>query len=390
MSVHEERFAFGKNWSDYVAKYFSEERLRIAQGHLLEFLKLDHLRGYSFLDIGCGSGLHSLAAWRAGASRVFSFDYDHQSVTTSKRLWEMTGRPENWRIEHGSVLDEAYVSSLEQADIVYSWGVLHHTGDMWKALALASRPLKPNGVFYVALYSKEIYSNPSWEYWLELKRTYNRAGTLRKRLMEWQYAWRATIKSDVLAMRNPWRTISDYQRSRGMSYWTDIRDWLGGWPMEFAGNMETTTYCRDSLLLELINVSAGEGNTEYLFRRAGTRNYWDNFLADKPLVPLRGPFTHVDGYAWKASLHLPPDLGDDIGHQKRSNLMVYENDIPLGFAHQPLSEISARGCGRYLHLGNELIFSATDSVGPNENGRRYTYRVGSLYSEAHVEAHRLQ
>src|SRR5438309_4149357 len=71
MSASEERFTFGKNWSDYVAKYYSPERLRTAQGHLLEFLKLDNLNGRSFLDIGCGSGLHSLAAWRSGSSSVF-------------------------------------------------------------------------------------------------------------------------------------------------------------------------------------------------------------------------------------------------------------------------------------------------------------------------------
>lgn len=390
MSVREERFTFGKNWSDYVAKYYSDERLRTAQGHLLEFLKLDNLHGRSFLDIGCGSGLHSLAAWRAGASRVFSFDYDAESVATTKRLWEMTGRPDNWRIEQGSVLDESYVRSLEPADIVYSWGVLHHTGDMWNAVRLAALPMKREGVFYIALYSKEIYVDPPWQQWLDIKRAYNRASALGKRLMEWDYAWRATIKGDLLSLRNPWRTIAQYQRERGMSYWTDIRDWLGGWPMEFAGNMEAASYCNGKLGLELIGLRAGEGNTEFLFRRAGARNYWDDFIAEKPLISLHAPFTYIAGQAWKARLELPPELGDDATHRKRSVLMLYEDELPLGFAHQPLSEISTHGRGRYLHVGSELVFSASDNTDPNANSRRYAYRIGALYSEARVEAHRLQ
>ena len=386
MSAREERFTFGKNWSDYVAKYYSDERLRTAQGHLLEFLKLDDLRGRSFLDIGCGSGVHSLAAWRAGASSVFSFDYDQESVATTTRLWEMMGRPENWRIEHGSVLDEPYMQSLEPADVVYSWGVLHHTGNMWQAVRLASIPLKSDGVFYIALYSKEIYVNPPWEQWLQVKRAYNRAGGLKKRLMEWDYAWRATIKGDLLALRNPWRTIAAYQQERGMSYWTDIRDWLGGWPMEFAGNMETTRFCTEKLGLELINLRAGEGNTEYLFRRAGARNYWDHFIADKELVNLSTPFAHIEGRAWKASLSIPPQLGDDAAHPRRSSLMLYEDGFPLGFAHQALSEVSTHGNGRYLHSGSDLIFSASDCTNPNENGRRYAYRLNALYSENRVAA----
>src|SRR5581483_9167978 len=199
--------------------------------------------------------------------------------------------------------------SLEPADIVYSWGVLHHTGDMWNAVRLAALPVKRDGVFYIALYSKEIYVNPPWQQWLEMKRAYNRASRLGKRLMEWDYAWRATIKGDLLSLRNPWRTIADYQRERGMSYWTDIRDWLGGCPMEFAGNMETARFCCQNLGLELINLRAGEGNTEYLFRQAGARNYWDSFIADKALVDLRPPFTHVGGYAWKAAIDVEPGLG---------------------------------------------------------------------------------
>lgn len=385
MTAADERFEFGRNWADFVSKYYTEDRLRIAQGHLLEFLKLKDLSGQSFLDIGCGSGVHSLAAWRAGASEVFSFDYDPHSVDTTTQLWEQVGRPANWRVERGSVLDENYMRSLTPADIVYSWGVLHHTGAMWKAVELASFPLKDQGVFYIALYSKDIYVDPPWQEWLVRKQAYNRAGALGKRWMEWRHAWQATIKHDLRARRNPWRTIKDYQRERGMSYWTDIRDWLGGWPMEFAGNMEVAEFCQKQLGFELLNVRAGEGNTEFLFHRQGHNTYWSTFIQDKPLHDLRGPFEPAGGHAWKATLDLSADLGDTPSAPRRSSLMLYEDDIPVGFAHQSHSEVSLRGSGRYTHQGANLIFSATDCSDPNKNGRRYTFRLGVLYEPEKVK-----
>ena len=63
----EKRFAFGSNWHRFIERDFSEARAQAAQLHLLDFLKMTSLQGRRFLDVGCGSGLHSLAALRAGA-----------------------------------------------------------------------------------------------------------------------------------------------------------------------------------------------------------------------------------------------------------------------------------------------------------------------------------
>ena len=114
------RFGFGANWADYIDKNFSEERVDISRRHLLGFLKLNDLKGKTFLDIGCGSGLHSLAAWRSGAEQVVSFDYDQNSVATTKKLQELSGSPKNWIVLQGSVLDELFIDSLPKSDIVYS------------------------------------------------------------------------------------------------------------------------------------------------------------------------------------------------------------------------------------------------------------------------------
>src|SRR5215213_8744027 len=129
----ETRFSFGKNWSDYVNESLDEERIAIAVVALQELLNLDNLRGQTFLDIGSGSGLHSLAAYRLGADEVISFDYDPDSVRTTEQLRAEAGSPTNWQVLQGSILDEAVVEKYH-ASIVYSWGVLHHTGAMWQAI----------------------------------------------------------------------------------------------------------------------------------------------------------------------------------------------------------------------------------------------------------------
>ena len=128
MEAAEKRFEFGKNWKNYIERSFSQEKVEVSKKHILNFLERSHLEGLRFLDIGCGSGLHSLGALQLGAAEVMSFDYDNKSVEAASMLYKYAGEPKNWKIMQGSVLDEQFMVSLPKADIVYSWGVLHHTG----------------------------------------------------------------------------------------------------------------------------------------------------------------------------------------------------------------------------------------------------------------------
>lgn len=371
MTAEELRFGFGHNWSNFVDAHLTEERIAEAQRHLLRFLNLPDLRGRTFLDIGCGSGLHSLAALRAGADRIESFDYDPHSVATSTRLREFAGGPAHWTVRQGSVLDAAFMATLAPADIVYSWGVLHHTGAMWQAIRNATIPLRPDGVFYIALYTTDVHLDPTPQYWLDVKRRYNMAPLWRKRFMELRYAWDTTILPDLRNRRNPLDTIGHYAKSRGMAYWTDVRDWLGGYPMEFAGIAETKRFAADDLELELLNISAGEANTEYLFRHRGTHNYWDIVAANRALTELVPPFAAEDGYAFRAALPQFQASADDLADPRRSRLMLFEDDTPVGFAHQTHVDIARHGAGRYSHWREHVIFSTLDNTDPNHNGRRY-------------------
>jgi SAM-dependent methyltransferase len=266
MTATEERFAFGRNWKKYVENSFGQERVEIAKAHMSRFLGLTGLQGLTFLDIGCGSGLHSLAALQLGADEVVSFDYDPKSVEATFMLFTHAGRPANWKIMQGSVLDERFMETLTKSGIVYSWGVLHHTGDVWRAIRNAAIPLARGALFYIALYSADVHKDPPPDFWLATKRKYLAASSFGKWKMELWYVWRFQMGRKISALPTVLRRAREYKKNRGMSYFTDIRDWLGGWPMEFCYDDEVKRFVVDQLRLQLANVRTGEANTEFLFK----------------------------------------------------------------------------------------------------------------------------
>ena len=370
--IKELRYGFGKNWAEFVDKNFNEDVVRDAQGRLSNFLRVASLTGRVFLDIGCGSGLHSLAALRLGAERVVSFDYDANSVATTRRLRQYAGNPENWTVTQGSVLDAAFMEQLPKADIVYSWGVLHHTGDMWTAIRNAALAMKPDGVFFIALYASEIYADPPPEYWVKLKRRYNLRGPLGKRIMEWAYIFRQYIRPAIKAGENPISVIRNYGY-RGMAFWTDVRDWLGGYPIEFSSLSEVQEFCGSELGLDLVNVLTGQGCSEYLFCRAEANPAWREAQKERKLVPLPGPFKALGGASYHAELPELVDQADSLADHRRSHLMLYEDGKMLGFAHALNDHIERFGRGRFNHWGDGIYFSTRDNSDPNVNGRQYSY-----------------
>lgn len=229
-----QRFEFGENWAKFL-NVLSEERILLAQKSLCFMLGVDSLKGKRFLDIGSGSGLFSLAARRLGAT-VHSFDYDPQSVACTEELRrrEFPGDTE-WTIEQGSALDQNYLAGLGQWDVVYSWGVLHHTGAMWQAIGNTVPLVKQGGMVFVAIYNHQRFMSPIW---LWVKKTYNR---LPKGL-RWLVVWPAMLRLwgprtiyDLLRGQ-PFETWRNYDKHsvRGMSAWRDVVDWVGGYPFEVA------------------------------------------------------------------------------------------------------------------------------------------------------------
>lgn len=367
------RYEFGKNWCDFVQHGFTETAVERAREHIAAFLRLESLRGLTFLDIGCGSGLHSLAAYQLGAERIVSFDYDSNSVAATERLWRYVGAPGNWTVQQGSVLDAQFLCQLPSADVVYSWGVLHHTGDMWQAIRNAAIPMKSDGVLYISLYSADNCVDPPPEFWIEIKRAYNRAGTVGRRAMEWWYFCRFYMLPAIRARQNPIRLVRD-TRGRGMSFWIDVRDWLGGYPMEFASLSDTTSFAEQRLGLDFANVEAGQACTEFLFCRLDRNAHWRNIAAQRKLTPLSPPFPREKGFCYLAPLPERLRATADIPeHPSRSTLMLYEDGRPLGLRHTIHDIISLHAGGRFSHFKDKLYFSSTDGSDPNTNGRAYSY-----------------
>ena len=142
-----DRFEFGKNWKAYLTN-LTEVKIEIARQSLIEMLECNDLTGKTFLDIGSGSGLFSLAAAKLGA-KVYSFDFDPNSVKCTQYLKERYYPKSSWVVEKGSILDKEYISSLGKFDIVYSWGVLHHTGNLHNALENADIAVKEKGKLHI-------------------------------------------------------------------------------------------------------------------------------------------------------------------------------------------------------------------------------------------------
>ena len=264
----EKHFAFGRNWRNFL-RLLDDARIVAAENSLREMLRVHDLAGKRFLDIGSGSGLFGLAARRLGA-RVTSFDYDPDSVECTQELrrrYQPGDRNEDWRIEQGSALDKSYLTRLGQFDVVYSWGVLHHTGNMWQALENVTTNVAPGGLLFISIYNEEGRRSKAYA---KMKRLYNASPGIIRIIMAAAYVAAVGAREfvvDILRWQNP---LARYgSKSRGMSIWYDTIDWIGGWPFEVASPeaLFDFYYLRGFDLVKLRTVSRGYACNEFVFKR---------------------------------------------------------------------------------------------------------------------------
>jgi 2-polyprenyl-6-hydroxyphenyl methylase/3-demethylubiquinone-9 3-methyltransferase len=268
-----ERFEFGENWARFL-QVLDDDRILEAQRSLREMLEVQDLTGRSFLDIGCGSGLLSLAAVRLGAARVHSLDVDSTSVACAATLRQRyTSDSAAWTIEQASALDADHLRELGRWDIVYSWGVLHHTGGMWEALSNVVDLVEPGGRLFISIYNDQELKSRLWRV---VKRTFNRLPeSLRVPyavlVMLPREALSLSVHTMLLRPLTYVRSWTRYKQSRGMSRWHDIIDWVGGYPFEVAKPEEIFEFFHErGFTLERLVTRQGMGCNEFVFTRART------------------------------------------------------------------------------------------------------------------------
>ena len=266
LTKREAHFEFGENWAEFAAK-LTPSHVDNAVRSLARLLP-DGLAQASFLDIGCGSGLSAVAAARLGAARIEACDIDENSVRTTEQVLAKFAPAVQRRVRLASVFDLSPAVD-GQFDVVHSWGVLHHTGAMDRAVKAAAALVRPGGLFVVALYNKTALCGA----WTVEKRIYARSPRVLQKLAQVAFVAARLPVQAVMFRRSPFALIREYDANRGMNYWNDVHDWLGGYPYESATPAETDAMVGPSFARERAFTTAGRlgvfgsGCNEFVFRR---------------------------------------------------------------------------------------------------------------------------
>lgn len=233
LKAADSHFEFGENWKSFVATVTSTSIVEAKAG-LGRLFPDGELANASFFDIGCGSGLSMLAAKELGAATVRGIDIDPSSVQASRMLLSKYLPDGGWSTDVKSVFDLRPAQDGLH-DVVYSWGVLHHTGDMWTAIESAAALVKPSGHLAIALYRK----TPLCDLWRLEKRLYSASGKSGQAIIQGVY--KTLYRAGLLATgRSPAAYIKSYKSARGMDWHHDVHDWLGGYPYESVTPREVT------------------------------------------------------------------------------------------------------------------------------------------------------
>jgi 2-polyprenyl-6-hydroxyphenyl methylase/3-demethylubiquinone-9 3-methyltransferase len=252
-------FDFGSNWEGFSKQHIDRHRLVTACESLEVLFDKKSFVGKSFLDVGCGSGLFSLAAYQLGAKKVVGIDVNPRCVEISQgnRDILVPGAPIEFYV--GSALAPEQLKRFGSFDLVYAWGSLHHTGSMWSAIRNVSRCVAPEGVFVLAIYNKHITS-PVWKM---IKWTYNQVPDFVQRCMAVVFAGIIYFAKLLVTRTNP------LSKERGMDFWFDVIDWVGGYPYEYAAptEVEESVRAQGFLLQRYIPAQVPTGCNEFVFHR---------------------------------------------------------------------------------------------------------------------------
>lgn len=262
------RFAFGANWKKF-NKIVDSQSIAYAVSCISQLVDSDKIQNKEVLDIGSGSGINALAFLRLGAKKVTCFDVDLDSVEATQSILQ-TYYPDkaSWKVFQGDILD-VDPGEIGRYDLVYSWGVLHHTGNLHKAIENASTLCKSHGLMILALYRRTRLDS----FWRFEKRIYLQSNLLIRSIIESIYVI-TYLSASLIRGRNIIKFVINYKTQRGMNFLVDIRDWLGGYPFETIQDSNLIEILR-SLGFELEKAKIGKANLgifgsgcdEFVFRK---------------------------------------------------------------------------------------------------------------------------
>lgn len=254
------QFDFGQNWQDFSASRLDGLHIEQARQHFRELMAEVDLTGKTFLDVGFGQGLSLLIAYQEGAM-VTGLDINPKCAQVVERNKQALGVEEDIETIVGSVLNPEDLAKLQdrQFDIVHSWGVLHHTGDMASAINNACRFVKPDGHLVLAIYNRHWSSLP----WLWIKWFYCHIPVVLQKVMIGLFYPVIMLAKFLVTGQNPFRM------SRGMDFYYNVVDWVGGYPYEYASIEEMVALLEKIgfALQKSIDSKVPTGCNEYVFKR---------------------------------------------------------------------------------------------------------------------------
>ena len=255
---NEKYFDFGENWSQYSEIALTQESLDSAISSMQTLVGIESLENLSFLDVGCGSGLFSIAAHKLNATKVVGIDINPVCIDVSNRNSQKYSPDSSIIFRKGSALDPNLLPEYGQFDIVYTWGSLHHTGSMWNAIFEVSKLVKPNGIYALSIYNKH-FTSPIWKM---IKRTYNFMPGVGKKIIIAKFVAIIFIAKYLVTGRNP------FEKERGMDFKYDVVDWVGGFPYEYAKPQEIIDFLGelDIKLIRYFPAQVPTGCNEFVFK----------------------------------------------------------------------------------------------------------------------------
>lgn len=254
-------FDFGSNWDAFSQDKIDAECIAVAARSIQSLLEKDDLNGLSFLDIGCGSGIFTIAAYQLGASRIVGIDINPKCIAVSERNRDRVAAGAPITFQRASVLNPVSLDTLGTFDLVYAWGSLHHTGSMWEGIRNAARRVSSGGTLVLAIYNKHL-SSPAWK---TIKWVYNGLPRFGQTLLVVLFAGIIYVAKFLVTWRNP------LEKDRGMDFWYDVIDWVGGYPYEYATPEEVKTFVRNEglILQRSIPAKVPTGCNEFVFLNPG-------------------------------------------------------------------------------------------------------------------------